>query len=99
MITGSDATYKLVGANADLFKGNTSTLIGMHFFNEAGQPTFTQIDGSGNEVGSVVGKPMGSVKPPSKSDDGGFGSVPDLLLSASEGTGNTKCPLLQVLRI
>ena len=82
----SDTKYSNTGATANLFKGS-DTLISHHFFNSAGQPTFVQLDTSGNVVGSVSGKKVASSDQVKQADDGGFGSVPELLLSTVEASG------------
>ena len=45
------------------------------------------INSEGKEVGKVVGKKIDASPQHRQDDDGGFGSVANLLLSASESTG------------
>ncbi|KAK9805971.1 hypothetical protein WJX73_010008 [Symbiochloris irregularis] len=85
--SSSNSKYTLYGAMADLFKGNTSQLVGLHHFNDQDKPEFFNIDSNGNVLGSVVGSPNRKTTPPRQADDGGFGSVDELLLNAVQATG------------
>lgn len=84
---GANSQYTLFGAMADLFKFNTTDLVGLHHFNAQDKPEFFNIDANGNVIGSVVGSPNRNLAVSRQSDDGGFGSVPELLLNAIEATG------------
>ena len=74
-------------AFARLFKGETSQLIGFHYFNNADHPVFTQVDASNNQIGFVEVTKAASVPQASAADDGGFGSVPLLLLNTVSAGG------------
>ena len=74
-------------AFAKLFKGQTSQLIGFHYFNDADHPVFTQVDASNNQIGFVEVTKAASVPQGSAADDGGFGSVPLLLLNTVSAGG------------
>ena len=84
--TESTTKYALSGAVANLFKGS-DTLISKHYLNPEGQPTFDQLDDSGGVIGSVSGTKVASSNVSSQADDGGFGSVPELLLSVAQASG------------
>ena len=68
-------------------------MVGQHYFSGPGRPTFEQIDEQGNVLGRIVGQSFVSVPRVRQQDDGGFGSVPELLLRAIEGSGETRCCL------
>jgi len=60
-----------------------------HFFDSQG-PVFELIDGAGLVHGKVLTKQAS----PRQADDGGFGSVAELLLVASGGQGARPCSVL-----
>ena len=74
------------GAVADLYDGKTE--IARHFFDASGKPTWQIFD---TNTGAIQGMVQGVVKAKAarqrQQDDGGFGSVDALLLTASGGTG------------
>ncbi len=55
-------------------------------------------DASGNVIGSVKGRVQTAVPASSAPNDGGSGSVPQLLLAASEGTGQFCSNLLSSVK-
>lgn len=71
---------------ADLYDGTTKTA--RHFFDAAGKPNWEILDPT---TGAVQGAVKGSAKAHAarqrQPDDGGYGSVDALLLTASTGTG------------
>eukprot|EP00884_Botryococcus_braunii_P020771 jgi/Botrbrau1/7378/Bobra.0316s0022.1 len=84
--SGSDSKYQAAGAVADLYAPGP-TKAGRHYFVGPGQPYFEVFDASGNVIGSVKGRVQTSAPVSSAPNDGGSGSVPQLLLTASDGTG------------
>ncbi len=72
---------------ANLYEG--SVVRAHHFFDSQG-PVFELIDGAGLVHGKVLTKQAS----PRQADDGGFGSVAELLLVASGGQGARPCSVL-----
>lgn len=72
---------------ANLYEG--SVIRAHHFFDSQG-PVFELIDGAGLVHGKVLTKQAS----PRQADDGGFGSVAELLLVASGGQGARPCSVL-----
>ncbi|KAK9909748.1 hypothetical protein WJX75_006866 [Coccomyxa subellipsoidea] len=81
-----NGTYHNIGAVADLYDGTTKTA--RHFFDAASKPNWEILDPT---TGAVQGAVKGSAKAHAarqrQPDDGGYGSVDALLLTASTGTG------------
>lgn len=92
----TNGTYLNTGAVADLYTGLTKTA--RHFFDAASKPTFIIFDPS---TGAIQGTVQGSVKAKAarqrQQDDGGFGSVDALLLTAHNGTGENITPAISDL--
>ncbi len=72
---------------ANLYEG--SVIRAHHFFDSQG-PVFELVDGAGLVHGKVLTKQAS----PRQADDGGFGSVAELLLVASGGQGARPCSVL-----
>ncbi|BDA42825.1 hypothetical protein COCOBI_03-7180 [Coccomyxa sp. Obi] len=92
-----NGTYMNTGAVADLYDGTTKTA--RHFFDASGTPTWQIFDPN---TGAIQGMVQGAVKAKAarqrQQDDGGFGSVDALLLTASGGTGVlSRCTYIQRL--
>ncbi|EIE24538.1 hypothetical protein COCSUDRAFT_46842 [Coccomyxa subellipsoidea C-169] len=84
-----NGTYLNIGAVADLYDGTTKTA--RHFFDANDKATWVIFDPA---TGAVQGTVQGTVKAKAarqrQVDDGGFGSVDALLLTATQGTGVLK---------
>lgn len=89
--SGATSDYGPAGAVADFYLQNGTAIVGKHFFisNGAGglSPVFTKTDAQGVVTGTVVGAPFQQSPAPAYNDDGGYGSVPTLLLKASSADG------------
>ena len=85
--TESNSAYQDTGAVADLYQG--ATLSAHHYFNAQGLPTFATFDtATGAQTGIVSGRPLATAAAPRQADDGGFGSVAELLLGAVNAEGD-----------
>lgn len=89
-----NGTYMNTGAVADLYDGTSK--IARHFSDASGKPTWQIFDPN---TGAIQGMVQGAVKAKAarqrQQDDGGFGSVDALLLTASGGTG--MCTVIAVV--
>ena len=85
----ADSSYLNTGAKADLYSG---TVLRAHHYFVGSTPTFEMVDtATGLSVGIVHGKPAAKAAVARQPDDGGFGSVADLLLTAFGGEGRGPC--------
>lgn len=88
-----NGSYQNTGAVADLYDGTTKTA--RHFFDASGTPTWQILDPN---TGAIQGMVHGAVKAKAarqrEQNDGGFGSVDALLLTASGGSGMYNQPIL-----
>lgn len=71
---------------AKLYKG-ADILISKHFFSGPGAPTFTQLDANGNTINSVTRASVGSQNVQPAPDNGGVGSIPEVLLNTTQASG------------
>ncbi len=85
--TETNSSYLNTGAVANLYDG--SVVRAHHFFDSQG-PVFELVDGAGLVHGTVLTKQAS----PRQADDGGFGSVAELLLVARDGEGARPCGVL-----
>lgn len=86
--SAASTKYENTGAVADLFKPD-KTLISKHLFLQPGRPSFTQINqNTGETIGFVTGTRLAAQDQEPQPDDGGFGSVPELLLQVVEASGS-----------